>query len=188
MRGPSSGGHAQRFPRSHRARDSPVDPAALEPSAEAPAPVTDRIAGHILTSTTVPGRSFNFGGSFVGTFEHTESTTGYVLEVAWAPNSDFTEQLSLWVRPAGVGAIDPTNPNLVTGAENIVRLDGGSPLRLAIPAADFPEPGMYEWVVRATGEPAGVAVSQTFLMHFTPFDGMAFDEAFTDLPADEEGR
>ena len=157
-----------------------------ENATEVAAPLTERIAGHIMTSFTVPGRTFNFGGSFVGTFEHTESITGYVLEVEWDANSRFTEQLALWVRAAGVGAISPTNPNLVTGSENLAQIQGESPLRLVLPASDFPEPGNYEWVVRATGEPAGAAVEQTFLMRFTAFDGVAFDGSFTDLPPAEE--
>lgn len=162
------------------ATELPTDAVAL--------PQTEEVAGDIQISAASPARTVNYGGAFTTVIELKDNITGFVLELEWDAATPFSESLSMWVRPAGAGAIGvPPDPSLVTGtAPPLAKVDGASPLRVALAADAFPEPGEYDVVVRATGQPVGVALGQSFTMHVTRFDGIAFDEAFSALGAAEE--
>lgn len=158
--------------------------AALAPGA----PSTEEIDGDILLSIATPVRTINNGGAFVNLFEVEENTTGFVFEVEWSAATPASEQLSVWVRPSGVGNVPPQDPtDLVMTSPPLGKVDGASPLRLAMPFDAFGETGEYEIVVRASAQPVGAAAQQPFTLHLTTFTDIPFDDAFSALAAPEEG-
>lgn len=145
---------------------------------------TEVVDGDIQVSVATPARTVNYGGAFSTAFTLTEATNGVVLELEWAAATPASEQLSVWVRPAGAGVVDPTDPQgLASTSEPLAQADGASPLRLALPASAFPELGDYDIVVRAAAAPAGVAANQPFSLHMSFFQGLPFDETYSHLGA-----
>lgn len=157
-----------------------IDPALATPA-------TEMFEGSIQVSVATPARTVNSGGAFSTVVELDDNVTGYVFDLEWSAATPASESLSMWVRPAGVGSIDvPPDPALVTGTQPpLAQVDGASPLRIALAADAFPEPGEYEIVVRASAEPIGVAANQPFMLHLTTFRDMPFDDAYTALGGDE---
>lgn len=161
-----------------------VEAASLGDSADAALalPVTEEFAGDIQLSAATPARTVNYGGTFSTVVEIKDNVTGFVLELEWEAATPASESLSMWVRPSGIGSLNvPPDPALVTNPPPTAQVDGTSPLRLALAADAFPEPGEYEIVVRASAEPAGAAANQPFVIHITTFAGVAFDEAYSAL-------
>ena len=151
-------------------------------AAAALAPVTDTFDGDILLSTATPVRTLNNGGAFSTVLEVKKNTTGVILELEWDAVSPASQQLSMWVRPAGSGSLTvPPDPAILTTGAPLAKADGASPLRLALPADLFPEAGDYDVVIRASAQPVGVAVNQPFTIHITTFADMAFDDAYSAL-------
>ena len=149
----------------------------------ATAPSTEEVAGDIMLSTATPVRTINNGGAFATVVELTDNITGFVLEVEWTATTPASETLSMWVRAEGVGNVGvPPDPSLVTNTDPpLAQIDGASPLRLALPADLFPEPGAYEIVLRASAEPVGVAANQPYTLYVTTFEDMPFDDAYSAL-------
>ncbi|HVM45417.1 MAG TPA: hypothetical protein VM582_05725 [Candidatus Thermoplasmatota archaeon] len=150
-------------------------------------PTTEEIAGEIMLSAATPVRTINYGGAFVNYVDLTDDVTGFVFELEWTPSSGASRSLSMWIRPAGVGNLPPDNLlDLVATSPPLARADGASPLRIALAASDFPEPGEYEIVVRAAAAPVGVAASQPFTLHVTTFAGLEFDAEYSALGEHDE--
>ena len=166
-----------------------LEAASTELSADAPLlPSTDEIPGDIVLSLATPVRTINNGGEFLTVISLKDNTTGFVLELEWTAATPTAEQLSMWVRPAGSGSVGvPPDPAALTGTEGpLAQVDGASPLRLALPADMFPEPGDYDVVIRASAQPVGAAVDQPFTIYATQFEGLPFDDAYSALGATNE--
>lgn len=159
------------------ALDAPADSASLL------APLTETLEGDVLVSAATPARTLNFGGAYVFGLAVGPNATGHVVEVEWAAATPATQTLAVWVRPAGAGAVGPEA--LTSSGEPLGMAQGPSPLRIALPAEAYPEPGDYEIVVRAAAAPVGVALSQPFTMHVTTFLDIPFDETFSVVGAGE---
>ena len=160
--------------------DTPIDAGGL--------PSTEEVPGDIQVSAATPVRTVNNGGTFSTVIELKENTTGFVLELEWTPTTPASESLSMWVRGAGTGSVTvPPDPALVTNTDPpLAQVDGPGPLRLALAADAFPEPGEYDVVIRASAEPVGFAANQPFTIHLTTFEGIAFDEAYSALGATDD--
>lgn len=152
-------------------------------------PITDTVDGDVMLSAATPARTLNYGGAFATILTTTDNATGYVLELEWTAATPASEQLSLWVRPSGQGALPPDDPTeLVTISEPLAKASGPSPLRLVLSIDQFPELGDYDILVRADAAPVGAAANQPYTLHVTRFEGIPFDDAFSALgAAPEEG-
>lgn len=166
---------------------SAVDDAqALDDAVAAVTPVTNVLQGSIMISAGTPVRTVNYGGAFVNEFPVEETFNGIVFELEWTPSSAASQELSLWVREAGVASVPPEDPAaLLFAAGPLAKAEGASPLRLTLAPDAFPESGMYEVVVRAVEN--GVAVEQPYTLHVTTFEGTEYDETFSALDATETG-
>lgn len=165
-----------------------VEAASVEGDADLPmaGPATEEIAGDIQASAATPVRSVNYGGAFSNVIEVQENTTGYVFELEWTAATPASEELSIWVRPAGVGNIPPEDPaEFVATSPPLGQADGASPLRIAMPFDAFGEAGEYEVVVRASAAPIGVAANQPFTLYVTSFTDVPFDDAFSALAGED---
>lgn len=154
-------------------------------------PTVEEISGDIIMSAATPARTFNYGGAFTTTTSLAENTTGFIIELEWEPASPASEQLSVWVRPAGQGSIDVPPENaaeLATTPPPLAQADGPSPLRLEVPAEVLAGAGDYDIIVRASAQPAGVAAQQTFHIHLAKFEGIPFDADFSAHEEHAEGR
>lgn len=165
--------------------DGGLEAASLPASGATSAPTgpdVEAFEGDVLLSVATPARTVNNGGAFIPAVLETDAnTTGYVLELEWTAASPASEELSLWVRPEGTGAVSPDNAaNLADNPPPTARADGPSPLRLALPIADLSEAESFDVVVRAAGQ-AGAAAQQTVTLHVTTFRDVAFDPDFSAL-------
>lgn len=134
---------------------------------------TRNVTGDVLLSLAVPTRTINIGGSYAYPFTPDANTTGYVFELEWTPSTPLSEKLSLVARLH----VDDQDPAiLVAGApEPLAEARGASPLRIAVEDDQFQPGTTYDVLVRADGEPVGVAVHQPFLLHVVAFHDVAFD-------------
>ncbi len=141
---------------------------------------TTLFQGNLVATFATPVRSFNNGGDFLHALALADNLTGLVFELEWTATDTSTGELSLWVQPANAGSLPPADPaNVVFRPEPVARVDGASPLQLAVPA-DLLADGDYELVIRAGGQ-VGATVDQDFALHTTEFIGVAFDASYSAL-------
>ncbi|MGB0653428.1 MAG: hypothetical protein ACPGQL_09540 [Thermoplasmatota archaeon] len=143
---------------------------------------TTNVTGNLMITAATPVRSFNYQGDFTIPFTVAENTTGFVFELVWEPTQTATSgDLALWVQPTNAGTVPPADPmDLVDRPAPILQVSGGSPLRATLAAADFPETGDWEIVLRAA-EPVNVTYDQDYALSITEFTDVAFDAEYTTL-------
>jgi hypothetical protein len=161
---------------------------AAKAAANMTMPWTTAFDGNIPVSVATPARSFSNDVVASGkTLKHTANITGYLVEVKWTPVDKLSDQLSLWVRQAGDGKIDPndapgTAQGVVTNPAPIAKQDGKSSIRLVLDASKLKADTEYLFLVRASANPVGASKDQPFKMWITAFPEMPVDKDFSAIP------
>lgn len=87
--------------------------------------------------------------------------TGFTSTLTWNASTPASEEL--WFR------IQHLDSGTFVAQEN-----GTSPVTLSVPEDRWEGPGRYALVVRASGDPAGVFVAQTYQLETRIYEGIAF--------------